>query len=86
MLLDLRVSKTLVSSSLVGLGLHSSYPRIPVVWMGLPQPAQNMMILAVEEPFHWPLQAKLHPGASLHALTVGTQLLVTKAIHLLSCA
>ena len=60
--------------------MHSSDPRISAVWMGLPQPAQNMMFLAVEMPFMTPCSPSPHQGTLMHALAVGIQLLVTEAI------
>ena len=62
------------------LGMHSSDPRISAVRMGPPQPAQNMMFLAVEMPFMAPCRPSPHQGTPMHALVVGIQLVVTEAI------
>ena len=58
MLLVRRVPKLLVSVSLRRLSMHSWVPWFSVVCMGLSQPVQNRMILAVERSFHEPLRAR----------------------------
>ena len=58
------------------LGLQLAFLGIPPVLCGLggaPQPAQNLMILAVERPFHELVRASPHPGTSLHALPIPHQ-------------
>ena len=48
--------------------MHSWDPPVLCGLGGAPQPAQNIMILAVERPFHELVRASPHPGTSLHAM------------------